>query len=186
MPFIFTSIRITVAALLALLLSSCATVLGPRTVVLTQDDLQQKISKLFPVESNRNLFSTTLYAPVLTLQSKSSRLALELKATVRSGVFGREYHGAFGASFGLRFDPHDLTLRLANVTVGKIEIDGLPAVLQPAFTKVGGFIAESQLEGRELHRFKPEDLGVAGRLGYMVRAIEIRPEGLALQLVARD
>ena len=178
--------RLATFFFLALLLSGCATALGPRTIVFSQDELQQKLGKSFPLVREHDGFTMTLDTPALTLLPQENRLALGVNAVLRSDIFDRSYRGTFAASFSLRFDATDLSLKATDVKIEKIAIDGLPGKLQQLVDKLDGLIVERQIDVLVLHHFKPEDFGTPGRLGYTVGRIDVTPDGLAVQLVPKN
>lgn len=94
----------------------------------------------------------------------------------------RDYQGVFGASFGLRFDPSVGALKLANVTVSKVEINGASTFTSNALGNLGKMLVEDQLEGYAIYRFKPEDLRSADRWGYTVGNIDVAAQGLMVHL----
>jgi hypothetical protein len=52
-----------------LLLSACASIVGPRTVTITQDELQQKLAAKFPLQKRvLEVFNVTVATPSLMLQ----------------------------------------------------------------------------------------------------------------------
>lgn len=164
-------------------LSACAAILGPRTVVITKEELTSKIAKPFPV-SNRimDLLDVKAQAPRLQLHPKDNRVGTEFDLSATDNLFKKTYQGTIGVSFGLRFEPKDLTLRLTAVKVDQIGLAGLPATLQRYLTRLGAWIAEDKLQDYPVHQFKPEDLRTADRLGYEVGDIKVTDKGLEVHL----
>lgn len=167
-----------------MLLSACASIVGPRTVTITQDELQQKLAAKFPLQKRvLEVFNVTVTTPSLMLQPQSNQIATELKMTVHDRLMNRDYQGVFGASFGLRFDPGAGALKLANVRVSKVEINGAsPLVSNALLGNLGRMLVEDQLEGYAIYRFKPEDLRSADRWGYTVGGIDVAAQGLLVHL----
>ncbi|MBP7485317.1 MAG: hypothetical protein KA781_08440 [Aquabacterium sp.] len=164
-------------------LAGCAGILGPRTVVITKEELTTKISKPFPV-SNRimDLLDVKAQAPRLQFHPKDNRVGTEFDLSATDNLFKKTYQGTIGVSFGLRFEPKDLTLRLTAVKVDQIGLAGLPATLQRYLTRLGAWIAEDKLQDYPVHQFKPEDLRTADRLGYEVGDIKVTDKGLEVHL----
>lgn len=164
-------------------LSACAAILGPRTVVITKEELTSKIAKPFPV-SNRimDLLDVKAQAPRLQFHPKDNRVGTEFDLSATDNLFKKTYQGTIGVSFGLRFEPKDLTLRLTAVKVDQIGLAGLPATLQRYLTRLGAWIAEDKLQDYPVHQFKPEDLRTADRLGYEVGDIKVTDKGLEVHL----
>jgi len=164
-------------------LTGCAAILGPRTVVITKEELTSKIAKPFPV-SNRimDLLDVKAQAPRLQFHPKDNRVGTEFDLSATDNLFKKTYQGTIGVSFGLRFEPKDLTLRLTAVKVDQIGLAGLPATLQRYLTRLGAWIAEDKLQDYPVHQFKPEDLRTADRLGYEVGDIKVTDKGLEVHL----
>ena len=164
-------------------LAGCAGILGPRTVVITKEELTTKISKPFPV-SNRimDLLDVKAQAPRLQFHPKDNRVGTEFDLSATDNLFKKTYQGTIGVSFGLRFEPKDLTLRLTAVKVDQIGLAGLPTTLQRYLTRLGAWIAEDKLQDYPVHQFKPEDLRTADRLGYEVGDIKVTDKGLEVHL----
>ena len=164
-------------------LAGCAGILGPRTVVITKEELTTKISKPFPV-SNRimDLLDVKAQAPRLQFHPKDNRVGTEFDLSATDNLFKKTYQGTIGVSFGLRFEPKDLTLRLTAVKVDQIALAGLPATLQRYLTRLGAWIAEDKLQDYPVHQLKPEDLRTADRLGYEVGDIKVTDKGLEVHL----
>jgi hypothetical protein len=129
-------------------LSACAAVLGPRTVVITKEELTSKIAKPFPV-SNRimDLLDVKAQAPRLQFHPKDNRVGTEFDLSATDNLFKKTYQGTIGVSFGLRFEPKDLTLRLTAVKVDQIGLAGLPATLQRYSDSPGRMDRRGQIAG---------------------------------------
>jgi hypothetical protein len=172
--------------LLLVLLCGCAQVVGPRGLMLSQDDLQRRLAKSFPLQRKLlEVISVTVDTPTVEFLAPTQRIASNLSVTVQDRLSGREVHGAMAASFGVAFDASAGALKLVRVSIDSIAMDGVSANEQKAITRLGALIAREKLEGFALYRFTPEDLGRAERLGYTVGAIDITPQGLAVQLVSQ-
>lgn len=167
-------------------LTACASILGPRTVVITKEELTDKIAKPFPL-TNRimDLLDVKAQAPRLQFKPADNRVGTEFDLSATDTLFKKTYQGKVGVSFGLRFEPKDLTLRLTRVTVDQISLAGLPAGMQRYLTKLGAWIAEDRLQDFPVHQFKPEDLRTADRLGYEVGAIQVTDKGLEVKLTPK-
>lgn len=164
-------------------LLGCAHMLGARTVLITKEELTAKIAKPFPV-TNRimDLLDVKAQAPRLQFLPLDNRVATEFDLNATERLMGQTYQGTIGVSFGLRYEPKDLTLRLTNVKVDQINLAGLPAAAKRYLTRLGAWIAEDKLQDYPVHQFKPEDLRTADRLGYEVGDIKVTDQGLVVHL----
>jgi hypothetical protein len=175
-----------VALLITGVLAACAAVLGPRTIEISRDELQTKLGKQFPTTKRlMKLLDVTVSLPSLDLQEDKNRVSASVGLIAKDLILGQEYKGKLTLSFGLRFEPKDLTLRLTAPKVEQVAVDGLPATYQRALTYMGAKLAEETLNDYAVHQLKPEDLRTADRLGYQVKDIAVTRTGLAVHLVPR-
>jgi hypothetical protein len=174
------------AMLIPGLLAACASVLGPRTVEISRDELLSKLGKQFPTTKRvMKLLDVTASLPSLDLQEDKNRVSASVGLIAQDLILGQQYKGKLALSFGLRFEPKDLTLRLTAPKVEQVAVDGLPAMYQRALTTLGAKLAEETLQDYAVHQLKPEDLRTADRLGYQVKDIAVTRTGLAVHLVPR-
>jgi len=173
--------------LACLALSACASLLGPRTVEVSREELQAKLSKPFPTTQRvMNVLDINAQAPTLSLLPERNRVATRMALTAQDSLMGQSYRGSVALSFGLRYEPKDLSIRLTQVTLDEVQIDGLPAIYQRTLTRLAASIAESRLQDFPVHHFKPEDLRKADRMGYEVGEIRVTATGLAIALQPRQ
>lgn len=177
-----TALTVIVLATLA----GCASLLGPRQVEISRDELLRKLATQFPMRKQlAEVFEVEANTPRLTLQPDTNRVAAEFDVLAKDRLFGSRYQGAIGVSFGLRYQNSDQTIRLAGVKVDNVHIDGLPAVAQRQLSRLGAWLAEEGLQNYPIHRFKPEDLRSADRLGYQVSELRVTAQGLTVGLTPK-
>lgn len=180
--------RRTVLMVMALpaVLAACASLLGPRTVEISREELLSKLGKQFPTTKRlMKLLDVTAALPTLDLQEEQNRVSASVDLTAKELIMGQEYKGKVTLSFGLRFEPKDLTLRLNEPRIEQVAVDGLPPVYQRALSNLGAKLVEETLNDYAVHQLKPEDLRTADRLGYQVKDIAVTRTGLAVHLVPR-
>lgn len=169
-----------------LALAACASLLGSRTVEVSREELQAKLSKPFPTTQRvMNVLDISAQAPTLSLQPERNRVATRMALSAQDTLMGQSFQGSVALSFGLRYEPKDLSIRLTQVKLDEVQIDGLPAMYQRTLTRLAASIAESRLQDFVVHQFKPEDLSRADRLGYEVGEILVTATGLAIDLQPR-
>jgi hypothetical protein len=112
-------------------------------------------------------------------------VATSLRVTVSDRLSGKDFLGVMTASFALRFDPDAMALKLVDVRVDALDVDGLSPTARVAIKRLGNLIAGEKLEGFVLYRLRPQDVRQADQLGYTVGAIEITASGIAVNLVPR-
>ncbi len=170
----------------ALALGACARLFGPRTVVITREELLSKLGKRFPTTRRLlNLLDVQAGLPELTLQPQDNRVLAAVPLQARDLLMGQAYTGKVAMSFGLRYEPQDLSVRLSQVRVEDIQLSGLPAAARHQLTRLGAWLAEDRLQDQVIHQFKPEDLRTADRMGYEVSGLRVTDTGLAIDLQPR-
>ena len=85
-------------------------------------------------------------------------------------------------SYGLRFEPSDGSVRLSDVRVHKLSVEGVPDVLRRPIEKLGAPLAQKFLKDYPLYKVRPEDLQAAKGWGYAPGAFRIEPTGLSITL----
>lgn len=172
-------------SVLALGLSGCALLQpGQRTVGISEAKLAQAIAAQFPFNNRYlELFDVSLAAPRVRLMPRENRIGTELGYSIGTLWSGsRAVQGTLNLSYGLRFEPNDGTVRLADVRVDGFEVPGVPQAYAARANRLGGLLAENLLQDFVLHRLKPEDLKAASGWGYQPGALQVVPGGLQLQL----
>jgi hypothetical protein len=181
--------RLLVAAAVATL-AACAslnTMLAPSTVEITREELLKKLGQQFPMRNQiLDVFDVTANAPRLTMQPDANRVLADIDLAATDRWFKRQYQGSLWLSFGLRYEPRDQTIRLANVTIDKVSVQGLPESYQRQMTKLGSWLTEDRLQDYVVHRFTPEELRRADEHGLTVADIKITQRGLAIKLAPKS
>ena len=171
------------------LLSSCATLPPPpKTISVTEARLAQLISSQFPFNSEMlEVLDVVVSTPRISLDPLNNRIntALDIDVAGNSilGLFtSKTYKGALDLSYGLRFERWDATVRLTDVRVHRLDIDGTPSVMRRSIEKLGTPLAQKLLKDYVLYKVRPEDLQAAQGWGYMPGAFKVEATGLSLTL----
>jgi hypothetical protein len=176
---------ILIAWLLALfaVLGGCASLIGPRTIVVSEAQLQDLIARRFPF-SNRFLqvLDVNVAMPRLSLRSESERIAVELQVQTSDRFLKTPYTGTLTLTCGLRFEPGDNTIRFSQVRVERFEIEGAPEPLRRNLGALGSFLTEQLLEGRVIYTLRPKDLEAAQGRGYRPGSIRVTARGVEITL----
>jgi hypothetical protein len=157
---------------------------GPRTVEMSEQQLASLISRQFPFNSRYlEVFDIVLDAPRVRLMPAKNRIGTELGYTLGAGLFtSRQFQGTLDLSYGLRYEPTDQTVRLADVRVEHFEVPGVPSAYASRANRLGGLLAENLLKDFVLYRLKPEDLEASSQWGYQPGPMTVVPGGLQLRL----
>jgi hypothetical protein len=176
------------AAAMAALAAGCGLLpAGPRLIEIPQERLFAQLSGQFPFNRRMlELFDVTVKAPRFRLLPQENRIATELDVTAGQALLRQAFNGRLGLTYGLRYEPEDASVRLADVRVVRFELDGVPDAMQTRMGRIGALLAEEVLSGFVVHRFKPEELRIAQGLGLRPGGINVTGRGLALTLEPAD
>jgi hypothetical protein len=171
----------SLAALLGAGVAGCAG-LGLRNLTLSHADLQTLIERQFPRERRvLEVVDLSLLRPVVRLLPERNRIATELELSAVERLSGRSMCGRLALDHGLRYEPSDATVRLAQVKVSELTLDvgGTPLTAQAA--RLGSALVERMLDDFVIYRVndeRREALKLAGleRADFVVtaRGIELR------------
>ena len=176
--------RPIVHCFLVVLFAGCAAVLGPRTVEVSQAQLEQLLSRRFPLtQLVLDIFDVAVSAPRLLMLPDSNRIATDFDITSTDRLLGARHRGTLALSFGLRFEPADNTLRVTQVRVERMQIDAAPAPLQRHFERIGTLVAERALDDQIIHTLRPKDVEAVKGRGYRPSELRVTPGGLVVTLL---
>lgn len=106
-------------------LAGCAGLIGPQTLTLSEAELQALIARAFPLQRRvLELLDVQMSAPQLRLLPDSNRLAVALVVSTQDRVFGRSARGSLRFDAALRWDATEAAIRLAQVRVQQLRLDG--------------------------------------------------------------
>lgn len=184
-PFFSVSRRRLAAALVLASLTACGSLGGgPRQIHISEAQLLSRIATQFPVKQRQlGLFDVVLEQPRLRLRPEENRVVTELSYSVAAALaVVPPVKGQLEMSYGLRYEPGDNTLRLAEVRVERLGVDGLSAVQAAQIKKIGALMADDLLKDAVVYRVKPEDLQTLTGHGYRPGEIRVVSGGLRLAL----
>lgn len=183
-----TAFRLLLAALV-LTLSACALQPpGPRAISVSEERLVQAIASQFPFDSTLlEVLDVVVSTPRITLDPAANRIHTSLDLSVApNSILGllvdKTYRGAIDMSYGLRFEPSDNSVRMTDVRVSRLVVDGAPEKLRRPIERLGQPLAQRLLKDFALYRLRPEDLQASEGWGYRPGSFRVVPGGLAITL----
>ena len=174
--------RLVVLSLLAtpLLLSSCATLLGPHEMEIPVERLQAALENRFPFNNRYlELLDIRVTNPRVTVQPHTNRILTSLDAAVAPPFMNKSWMGNLAISGQLRFDPSRSALVLAEPRVETFDVQGLDPLYANQIRRVGSLLAEQMLKDVPLYTFRPDQLRYAGT-AFTPARITTRPGGLVV------
>lgn len=156
----------------------------PGRILLPLERLQAQIDARFPRSYPlAGLIELNLSAPALQLRPERNRLQLQMAVQAGGPALRRDYDGRLSIEFGLRFDASNQTVRVQDVQVLALEIDGLPRQTEVWLAAFGPRLAEQALRDGVLYQLQAKDLALGERLGVRPGRIAVTDEGLEIELI---
>jgi len=177
-------LRSIVAGLLALALAAGCASLGPHNVTLSQADLQRLIDRQFPRDQRLfELLDVRMTRPVVQLVPERNRIVTALDLSAVERLSGKAVRGSFALEHGLRYEPSDATLRLAQVRVNDLKLDVGGTLLQGQAARLGTLLAERALDDFVLYRVADDKREALRRAGMQNADIAVTSRGVELRFV---
>jgi hypothetical protein len=172
--------------LAALPLAGCAGLGVPRSIRLSEGELQAQLAKRFPMQrSLLDLFDLQLSDPVVRLDAAANRLATELTLSGSERRSGRSLQGRLALDYGLRYEPADGSIRLVQPRVDSLqlgEVQGLSPRRAAMAQQMGIALAERLLDDLVLYRVSAERLATLSRAGFQPGTLQVQPDGLEITI----
>jgi len=173
------AVLMSIVALAAL--AGCAST-GPRSVTLSQADLQALFERQFPRERRMfEVFDITLARPVVRLSPERNRITTDLDLGAVERLSGRSMRGSFSLDHALRFEPSDATVRLANVRVNDLRLEVGGTALQGQSARLSALLAERMLDDFVIYRASDEKREALRRAGVNNANVVVTARGVEVQ-----
>ena len=181
-------------------LAGCASLLGPQVISLGQADLDRLLARKFPMTRRvLELLEVTLTAPRIQLLPERNRIAVVLDLASQERLSGLAGRARLGFDSALRYEPRDATLRLTQVRVQQLSLDGSSPTLPGATTaagpsstvapvapgllaRLGQSLAATALDEMVLYSVPAERLADLRRLGLVPGAVTVTVRGVEITL----
>ena len=172
--------RLSSGMLCLVLLTSCATLSGPREVDVPLSVLQTGLAKRFPLDQKvLEMFRLQLSEPKLTTQADSGRLLIHLGLAVSTPLTRQPWQGQLALSGRLAMDTEQNAILLRDAQIEQLDVPGMEASRDQLLGKVADFAARHILDGAVLYRFELQDLRY---LGTNYRPVSIEPTDQGLRI----
>ena len=161
---------------------------APRTVHVSEARLAELIGAQFPFSSTLlDVLEVGVSSPRIQLDPQANRIrtALDLSVAGNSlvGLLTRNtYKGGIDLSYGLRFEPSDGSVRMSDVRVVRLNVEGAPDALRRPIERLGATLAQRLLKDYVLYKAKPTDLQAAEGWGYAPGTFRVEATGLSITL----
>ena len=164
------------------LLASCASIVGPRRVELSQARLQAGLERRFPLRNRLlDLFDVQLTHPQLAILAQSERVGLTLDASVSPPFMRQSWQGTLALSGHLVLDAPRNAVYIAATHVDRFEVAGLDANRTRELGRAADLLVNQLVRDMPVYSFRPEDLRYAG-VQFVPTRLQTAPGALVVTL----
>ncbi len=168
------------AVFILLAICSCATVLGDRTVKVSEVEIQQKLNEKFAIPiSLLKVFDVNLSNTLVTFDKETGRMHTKFDTKLSSALFNESATGELGISGKLRFDAATNAIVLDEPKVEQFVFDGAGDQYNDLLNALAGKLGGDLLNGMTLYKVKPEELTFGGTQ-YTPKEMTVTDDGLQL------
>ncbi|GAB2829805.1 hypothetical protein GCM10027276_35620 [Comamonas piscis] len=159
---------------------------GARSISISQAQLQQAVAAKFPLaRSWQGMVVIQLQKPKVQLLAQSNSLRAAFDIWITEKLMGSEYPGQMTLDFGLTFQDADASIRLHNVRVEQLQMQGVPSAYQGMFQTYAPRLAEQVLQGLLVYELPASQRMLLQGLGYTVERMEVQEQGLRIVLAPK-
>ena len=159
--------------------AGCAQLAGTRSVVYSEQELQQLLARRFPLDRRLlEVLDVRVTEPRVGLLPDANRLSAELDVTAVDRLFAGEYHGRLSLTTALRIAPADRSLRMTDVRVSRLTWDRRGDPASERLQRLGTLLAERLLEDFSLHQFRADQWDRLMAAGYAPPTLRITRAGV--------
>ena len=164
------------------LLASCAGLIGPRRVELSQARLQAGLERRFPLRNRMlQLFDVQLTRPRLAILSDTDRVGLTLDVHVSPPFLRQSWDGTLALSGHLVLDNARNAVVLSATHVDRFDVDGMDSDRVRELGRAADVLVNQLLRDVPVYSFHPEDLRYAG-VQFLPTRLETAPGALFVTL----
>jgi hypothetical protein len=160
------------------LLASCASIVGPRRVELSQARLQAGLERRFPLNNRLlELFDVRLTNPHVVVQPETDRVALTLDLAVAPPFVRQTWNGTLAVSGHLALDAARNAVFMRDTHVDRFDIAGVDGGRARDLERAADLLVNQLVRDLPVYTFRPEDLRYAG-VQFVPTRLETAPGAL--------
>ncbi|MBZ8139224.1 hypothetical protein CLD22_04825 [Rubrivivax gelatinosus] len=166
----------------ALGVAGCGSLGLDRSLRIDEAELQRLAAREFPLRRRvLEIVEVDISAPRIGLLPEHQRVSASVEVAAHERLFGGRADGRLEFDAALRWAAADQTLRLAEVRVGRFELDSHGGRAPLPAERLGALVVERALEGAVVYRLPPQRAERLRRAGLVPEGIEIEPGALLLR-----
>jgi hypothetical protein len=163
-------------------LASCASLVGPRRIELSQARLQAGLERRFPLHNRMlELFDVQMTNPRLAILPDSDRISLTLDVSVAPPLLRQSWQGTLALSGHLVLDAPRNAVYIAATHVDRFEVAGMDANRTRELGRAADLLVNQLVRDMAVYSFRPEDLRYAG-VQFVPTRLETAPGALVVTL----
>jgi hypothetical protein len=164
------------------LLASCATMIGPRRVELSQSRLQAGLERRFPLRNRMlELFDVQLTRPRLAIMPETDRVGLALDVSVSPPFVRQSWNGTLAMSGHLVLDNVRNAVVLSATHVDSFDVEGMDGNRVRDLGRAADLLVNQLMRDMPVYTFHPDDLRYAG-VQFVPTRLETAPGALFVTL----
>ncbi|WP_083685198.1 DUF1439 domain-containing protein [Massilia putida] len=164
------------------LLASCASMIGPRRIELSQGRLQAGLERRFPLRNRMlELFDVQLYRPRLAIMPDTDRVGLTLDVSVSPPFLRQSWNGTLALSGHLVLDNVRNAVVLSSTHVDSFDVEGMDSNRVRDLGRAADLLVNQLMRDMPVYSFHPEDLRYAG-VQFIPTRLETAPGALFVTL----
>jgi len=171
------------AVTLLLVLAGCAGLGGPPTLRLSGRELDAAVQRRLPLERRvLEVFDLTLPAARVRLLPELNRIWVGMDLRLRERLLGGAWKGQLSLDAALRWEPQDQTVRLTQVKVLDLRIDGSLPTGRAVVEQVGAALAERGFDELVVYTLPAERAAELTRRGFTPAAVTVTERGVEVTI----
>lgn len=164
--------------------TGCTALFAPRSIEVPQARIEQWLAARLPYSTRlADVFDVTIALPRLRLLPEANQVAADVAVALDEPLLRLAWRGSVTLAAGLRFEVADNSVRLTNVQVERLQLDGLPAALKSRVEQAGAMLADKLLRDRTVYTLRPQDVQAMQAYGQHPGELRVTASGLLITLV---
>ena len=166
-------------------LAGCASAqLRPVEQLVSSTTLLAQLSKRFPYTQSiaGDLVTLELRNPKLRMLPDANRIATVVALKLSSPLIGAGIPGTLGVDWRPRYQAADKTIRMADVLVRSVQLDGVPAEYARWLDRNAPQLVSNLLNDQILYTLTDRDTAALAAFGWQLGAFQVVPQGLKVRL----
>ena len=158
--------------------------LRPVEQLVSSTTLLAQLVKRFPYTQKvaGDLVTLELRDPKLRMLPDVNRIGTVVALKLSSPLVGAGLPGTLGVDWRPRYEPADKTIRMADVLVRSVQLDGVPAEYAKWLDRNAPRLVSNLLNDQVIYTLTDRDTAALAAFGWQLGAFQVVPQGLKVRL----